>query len=135
MIRISRSHLPVILGLLLVPDALHAQRRDRDGFRYECESYGRRGRERFCENREMGMRPPRGPLQIDGGANGGVNVIGWDRDSVHIIAHVQATADSREEARELAGRVKVIANGATIEAEGPYSTRNRTSNWHVIYEV
>src|SRR6478735_2326688 len=81
-----------ILGLGSMP--LQAQRRGSNWpARCEANVYGRHARAKFCEEREFGMKPGAGMLTIDGGQNGGVDVIGWDKDSIHVVALVEANAD------------------------------------------
>ncbi len=58
-------------------------------------------------------------LIVDGGLNGGVQVVGWRRDIVEVRAKVWANARSVERAQELARDVRVVANGGHLSAEGP----------------
>jgi hypothetical protein len=100
--------------------------RDRDGDR------GTRGR--HCEERAMGWRAGSGELiAVDAGPNGGVSVSGWDRDSVHVIVKISARAGSDEEARDLAGQIRIERDGGELSAEGPAS--RRYASWQVSYEI
>src|SRR5262249_43932122 len=101
--------------------------------RCDANLYGRRARAKFCEEREFGMRPTTGTLSIDGGRNGGVDIVGWDRDSIHVIAHVEVNADSPEEARTVAREIKLVNAGGEIHAEGPGS--GRRIGWAVSFEI
>ena len=109
--------------------------RDRDWLS-ECRSQRHRnndGLERFCELREMGMRPPRGTLVVDARQNGGISVESWDRDSVHVELRIRAEAESEEEAREIARDIRVNLAEPRIRAEGPSSVSRR--RWTVSFAI
>lgn len=94
----------------------------------------RDSRGKHCEERVIGWRAAGGQaLAVDAGPNGGVTVSGWDRDSVHVIVRIQARAGSDEEARELAGRIRVNREAGDLSAEGPDS--RRYASWSVSYEI
>jgi DUF4097 and DUF4098 domain-containing protein YvlB len=98
-----------------------------------CRESGRWNRgENFCEVRESRVAAG-GTLNVDGRPNGGVRVIGWDRNEVRVQARVQARGTSQADARELASQVRVSTSGGAIHAEGPNPERNRW--WSVSYVV
>jgi hypothetical protein len=114
--------------------SLSAQRSNRSFGNDPCQAeFGRGGRTRVCETRISGMRALKGPLTVDGGRNGGVTVTGWDRDSVHVVAIIQATAQTREDAQAMAGQVRVITDGDELRSEGPRFGRN--AGWAVTFEI
>jgi DUF4097 and DUF4098 domain-containing protein YvlB len=129
--RLATLFVAVLAGGIAVP--LPAQFRDTDRERCDANVYGRHARAKFCEEREFGMRPVSGSLTIDGGRNGGVDVVGWDRDSIHVIAHIEVNADSPEEARSMAGEIKLVHSAGDIHAEGPGS--GRRTGWAVSFEI
>ncbi|MGH7481621.1 MAG: DUF4097 family beta strand repeat-containing protein [Longimicrobiales bacterium] len=101
--------------------------------RLDCDDDWSGGdRERFCEVREIPVAAT-GRLDIDGGLNGGVSVVGWDRDQVLVQAKVTAWADDAAEARSIAAAVEIATDGGRIEADGP-RMRDRTS-WGVSYLI
>ncbi len=128
--------------ILTLPGTLLAQRtgrRDRDGDRENwlenCRRGGDRDRDhrgRFCEERTMSWRGG-SEVAVDAGPNGGVSVVGWDRDSVLVTVRVAARADSDDEARQLAGRVRVERRNGVLSADGPES--GRSASWWVSYVV
>lgn len=111
----------VILAALIPPTRASAQRDDAEWLA-QCNHDGYDGwnrRERFCEVRQTRMAAPSGTITVDGLRNGGVSVIGADRDSLIIKTRIQAQARTMAEARDIARQVRTVINGATIQAEGP----------------
>jgi len=90
--------------------------------------------ERFCDVRELGWRARSRNISVNGGTNGGVEVHGWDRDSVHVLAKIQTNARSERAARELAGEIEIDA-GEVLRADGPSRTWGRREGWSVSFEV
>jgi hypothetical protein len=84
-----------------------------------------------CEVRELTV-PAGGDIAVDAAPNGGIEVTGWDRGEVRVLAKVTARAESEAEAQALASQVRIQTNG-TIRAEGP-DTRSRRS-WWVSYRL
>jgi DUF4097 and DUF4098 domain-containing protein YvlB len=127
-------HLFSILSLaLLLASAAGAQTDDRtQRWLRNCNDDSQRDRARFCELREYSLRPT-SELVVNGGDNGGVSFIGWDRDEVKVIAMIQAQADDEADARSLARDVKVGAAGGSVRAEGPRSWGR--NSWSVSYNV
>ena len=86
-----------------------------------------------CEIREQTLAPSGGTIAIDGRQNGGVSVKGWDQNQVLVRARVQTNAPTAEEAKALAGQIRIETSGAKIFASGPDGRRDY--NWNVSYEV
>jgi hypothetical protein len=86
---------------------------------------------RFCEVREEAL--PGGPLTVDAGRNGGIQVEGWDRNEIRIRAVVTANARSESAARELAAGVQVQAGGGKVTATGP--TASGREWWSVSFRI
>lgn len=88
----------------------------------------------FCETRDLSMAAPAssGTLVIDGRANGGITVRGWDGKDVRVRAMVTAWAKSEDEARKRASAISITTNNDKLRAEGPTL---REENWAVSYEV
>lgn len=128
-----RSVAAVALAVLVLPvKPLHAQESD-DEWLANCHEgwgdYGSRGR--HCEIRELGMKSIRGPLTIDPGLNGGVDIVGWDRDSVAITARIQVNARTQDDADDIARQLKVEVAGNTIKVTGGSSPYGRRQHWGV----
>lgn len=125
------------VGLILPASELLAQRTRRhrdDDWIARCRENGDRRREQYCEERTSGWRAAAGQsITVDAGPNGGVLVSGWDRDSVHVVAKLHAQAYSEEDARTLAGRVRIQSEHGNIRAEGPGNRRGES--WSVTYEI
>jgi hypothetical protein len=87
--------------------------------------------DRVCELRRATLPLIQGQLSL-AGKNGGIEVIGEERQDVALEARVIAQDGSREEAESLLREVKIITTG-TIHAEGPesrgFSHRNWSVNW------
>jgi len=128
-----RPWLTLPLVLLLAATAAQAQSDERtQRWLRNCNDDSHRDRARFCEVREYSLRPT-SQLMVDGGDNGGVSFIGWDRDEVKVVAMIQASADNDSEARAMAREVKVSAGGGRVQAEGPRSWGRES--WSVSYNV
>lgn len=88
-------------------------------------------RHRICEVREYTL--PAGPLTVDAGRNGGVQVEASNRANVRIRAIVTAHADSEADARQLAAGVQVQTGSGTVSATGP--TAGRDEGWSVSFRI
>ena len=97
----------------------------------ECRGNGRND-DRLCEVREATLAAG-GRLTVDGGANGGVRVTGWERNEVRVRARVWAGARSEEWAAELLRGVELETSGGTLRARGP--DRERRESWGVSWDV
>jgi DUF4097 and DUF4098 domain-containing protein YvlB len=86
-----------------------------------------------CEIREQTLAPSGGTIAIDGRQNGGVSVKGWDQNQVLVRARVRTGAPTAEEAKSLAGQIRIETSGAKIFASGPESRKDY--HWDVSYEV
>jgi DUF4097 and DUF4098 domain-containing protein YvlB len=142
-----QSVIAATIALSLSAGALHAQRdrrgdRDDDRRRYDDAQWlddcrdrdNDRGRdERFCEVRVSGFRSRGGQIAVDGRVNGGVAVVGWDRDSVSVHARIQTNARSAGDARDIARDIRVDASGPRISSEGPRASSRES--WSVSYVV
>jgi len=90
------------------------------------------GRTRHCEIREIALTAA-GPFQVDSRPNGGVSVRGVDGGRARLWAKVEATAETEEEARALAGQVQIETQG-TIRGAGPERSSQGRS-WSVSYRL
>lgn len=70
------------------------------------------------ELRELNL-PAAGPLNVDGGRNGGIKVRGENRSDVAVRACVQVSAASEDAARSLLSSVKLSSAGSTLSSDGP----------------
>ena len=122
--------LVTLAGLALSPAPRLAAQEDDGRWLSRCEHDNWGDQEQFCEVRRTGFRPSGATLAIDPDQNGGIEVRGWDRDSVAVTSRIRTGASSEEEARALAGRIEVRISGSTIRVEGPSGGRGH--NWGVI---
>jgi hypothetical protein len=101
-----------------------------------CDSdyRGNRDQERFCEVREFTLRAGGGVITVDGGPNGGIDVQGWDRSEIHILAKVQAW-DRRGGEPEVIVRDIVVETGSVIRADGPRMRGSWNPGWSVSYRL
>jgi putative adhesin len=95
-------------------------------------------RPRVCDLQETTIGPV-GMLDIQPGHNGGIEVKGWDQNSVLVRARLEAWAESDAEARALLSQVRVEAGGGQIRAVGPDTYANRpwdqNRQWVVSFEI
>jgi hypothetical protein len=129
-----------VLSLGAAGPAVWAQTGNRDDARWldDCQhgsyrlSHG--GREaRVCELRVERLPRISGSLDVDGRENGGVEIAGWDGDSVVVHAAVEANASTEDAAREVASQVKIVTTGGAIHAEGPDEGHHQS--WFVSYRI
>ena len=121
-----------VLALLVLPAVLRAQESDDEWLANCREGWGDYGsRARHCEIRELGMKASRGPLSVDPGLNGGVEIFGWDKDSIAITARIQVNARTNEDADAIARDLKVEASGGTIRVTGGSGPFGRRQHWGV----
>jgi hypothetical protein len=135
-----RTLLPALLALaataLALPAATHAQERERTAADWldDCrrgEGWGNDD-DRACEVREVTLPSLNGTLRVDGGPNGGVSLIGWDRKEVKIVARISANSRTDGEADRMLKEIRVLTDGS-IRAEGPRSSRGR--GWGVSFDI
>jgi hypothetical protein len=89
--------------------------------------------DRVCELRHATLPLQNGQVSVTG-KNGGIELIGEDRQDILLEARVITQAPSREEARSLAGQVTVVTSG-TIHAEGPQSWGPSRRSWYVNFRL
>lgn len=92
-------------------------------------------RARHCEIRELGMKPAKGALTVDPGMNGGVEIEGWNRDSIAITARIQVSARTEDDAEEIARGIKIEAAGGQIRVSGGPGYSGRHQSWGVMFIV
>lgn len=128
----TRSLAALACALLVVPAVLRAQESDDEWLANCREGWGDWGsRTRHCEIRELGMKASRGPLHVDPGLNGGVEIIGWNKDSIAISARIQVNARTMDDADDTARQLKIEASGGTIKVSGGSSPFGRRQHWGV----
>jgi hypothetical protein len=119
-------------GVALAPGAAVAQRVLEDD--PWCDrSWGDRDADRYCEVREFTLPTDRGVIAVDGRANGGITVEGWNRDEISVRAKVQSWSRWDDDARGLASEIDILLDGRTIRASGPRTRRRE--GWSVSYEL
>jgi hypothetical protein len=79
-----------------------------------------------CEVREATWDAAGAPLAVDAAPNGGISVVGWDKNEVRLLVKVVASGTSREEARARAAAVRIATDG-TIRAVTGNDSRSWTS--------
>jgi hypothetical protein len=130
--------LSAAIALLLSPTLLAAQDRESDAEWLErCRQNGYSSddyRARACEVRNVPVRLSGRSISVDGERNGGIRVFGWDGDSVRVTARMQAEGRSDADARDRLSRVRIVADGRGVRAEGP-SMDGDHGGWSVSYYV
>lgn len=119
----------LIVAVSLIPTGkAMAQRDDSDWLddcRRDSDRYGRR--EAYCEIQQTGAKNPGSSITMDGLRNGGVTVVGWDRDSMAIRTRIRVNARSESEGREIAKQVRTYIRGGDVYVEGP--RMDDDNNW------
>ena len=77
------------------------------------------GRVGYAEVRQLSYPRAGRLVAIDGGDNGGMTVMGWDRDSVRILYRVTTRARTEERARALAAEIRLDLASGWLQPDGP----------------
>jgi hypothetical protein len=103
-----------------------------DRFMRDCDDFGRRDSERFCEVRDVTVAAGQ-RVYVDARENGSVRFFGSDRRDVLVRALIQSYAETRADAEALAKDVRIQTGGDRVYADGPDNRRRQ--GWYVSYEV
>jgi len=127
----------VVIAALIPPGKAMAQRSDADWLD-DCRNdggdrYGRR--EVACDVKTTGVRSPSQNITMEGLRNGGVDVTGWDRDSMVIRTRIRVTARSESEAREIASQIRTVIRGGDVIVEGPRNSDDAQWNASLVAMV
>jgi len=125
----------VVMGCILVAGAAsgaEAQRRDRDDWSLSCRDRGNDWGESYCTIEERTLSG-RGTIRVDAAPNGGVTVVGWDRNEIQLRARISANAHSEDRAEEIGKDVRVRISGLEVSSDGPRT--DRRESWSVSYEL
>jgi hypothetical protein len=77
-----------------------------------CDDHGwGSSSERHCEVREATWAATGQPITVDSQPNGGIEVVGWDRNEVRLRVKVVADAATRSEAKSRAAAVRIETEG------------------------
>jgi hypothetical protein len=87
-----------------------------------------------CEVRALSVRRDVKSLSVDGSDFGGVSVVAWDRDSIHVSARIQTMSRTQSDAERLLKDVHVDATGGTIRATGPGGDESQP-RWIVSFDI
>jgi DUF4097 and DUF4098 domain-containing protein YvlB len=90
-------------------------------------------RDTYCEVREITIPGGRDVIRVDGGANGGITVEGWDRDEIRIRVKIKGWARDEDDAEMIVDMIDVETDGRVIHAEGP--KQKRKTGWSVSYRI
>ena len=96
------------------------------------------GKEKACELRRTTLPLVNGQITVSG-KNGGIEVIGEDRQNIELEARVVTQESSTERAQSLLKEIKILTDGS-IRAEGPSSSGSffglfGNSNWYVNFRL
>lgn len=96
---------------------------DDRGWIQPCQDDWNDDRQPYCEVREFPYSPGALPIAIHGGQNGGMTVMGWDREQVRIVYRVKARARTLERSKELAKQIGLRASKGWVRPTGPVPGR------------
>ncbi|MEO8564600.1 MAG: DUF4097 family beta strand repeat-containing protein [bacterium] len=88
-----------------------------------------------CEVRNVPLKLSGRSIAVDGRQNGGVRVVGWSGDSVRVTARLQAQGRTDAGAKALLARVRVVADGRSVRADGPSMEEHDHAGWAVSFVV
>ncbi len=117
-----RKLLAITLLMLLAAPAM-AQDRVLDNDDWCDKDNWNNNLEKYCEVREYDLKT-RDRVNVDGGQNGGISIIGWDKNEILVRAKVSGHARTERQARELVDEVDVSLR-RTIEPDVP----QKMSRW------
>jgi len=120
---ISLPKFVFVCGLTLLAISLHAQSfttascNGEEGNSHNSSFFG--GKEKVCELRRATVPLVNGQIIVSA-KNGGIEVIGEDRQNVALEARVVVQVSSAEQAQSLLKEIKILTDGS-IRADGPSS--------------
>jgi len=130
-----RPHTLIAYAALCVAATLQAQsvaphpcNDNSDGHSFMTHFFGG---DQICEVRSSTFPLAGGHLNVRG-QNGGIDVIGEDRQDIALEVSLTARAGSQSEAASILHEIN-IETGATVEAHGPKTFGNR--NWSASYKL
>jgi DUF4097 and DUF4098 domain-containing protein YvlB len=134
--------LATALGLTLLGASLHAQSfttapcNGDQGNTNNNSFFG--GKEKACELRRATLPLINGRINVSG-KNGGIEVIGEDRQNIELEARIVTQESSKQRAESALKEIKILTDGA-IRAEGPSSSGSffglfGNSNWYVNFRL
>lgn len=88
----------------------------------------------FCEVREDTFTSG-GFLDVDTGGNGGITIRGGTGNVIRMRARVSASADSEDDARDLASQTRIESGGGRIRLDAPRTRRNENVSVNFEFEV
>lgn len=99
------------------------------GWCQSCRKDWNDGRVSHCDVREFSYPRSTKPLAINGGENGGMTVMGSDRDDVRILYRVMGRARTEERARALTTQIQLELKDGWLRSHGPEPSRDEW--WYV----
>jgi len=103
------------------------------GWDQPCKDDWNDGRDVYCVVKEFPYTADAKPIAIDGGENGGIEVMGWDKSTVRVLYRVKARARGEDRAREIAEAIEVTRTGGKVRPEGPET--NSREWWSAEFKV
>ena len=123
----------MLLGFAVVAFATSARAQKSNKGSMQCRDTNGDGRLiSHCEIKEQTL-PASGLISVDGNANGGVSIKGWERHEILVRAKIETRAPTQAEADQLAQQVRIETAALNIRAEGPESRNDY--QWYVSYEI
>lgn len=126
----------LVAGLSILGNVATLRAQDQEDIRWRdhCRDHSEWSSEvRYCEVRVERLARGAGPLAVDAGENGGVEVAGDSASGIVVHELVEVEASSDGEARATANAIHVVTTDNDIHAEGP-AMRHRLS-WAVSYRI
>ena len=118
-------------AITLLPQMGAAQTSD-DEWLENCRERDRNRLVAFCEVRVQRL-PATGTVDVDARPNGGIQVVGWDRNEIEVHARIQARSRSERDAEALAAEIEILTDGDRIRSDGP--GHDRDENWYASFVV
>ena len=133
----KRCFIALAVAMLAIPTTVLRAQESNEEWLDDCrDGHGDwESRARHCEIRELGMKPSKGALSVDPGMNGGVEIEGWNRDSIAIVARVHVMARTQDDADEIARGIKIEAASGQIRVTAGPGYTGRHQSWGVMFIV
>jgi hypothetical protein len=124
--------LPLLLAIPLHAQSFTTGRCDGDeGNTRNTSFFG--NKEKVCELRRTTLPLVNGQLSVSD-KNGGIEVIGEDRQNIELEARVVAQDSSSERAKSLLKEIRILTDG-TIRADGPTFSGWFGNSWYVNFRL
>lgn len=76
-------------------------------------------RERVCDERTYTINEKWASIAVDAFPNGGIDIQGWDKNHIQVVAHISAWDRDKSGAQALLDEITIVTSDGLIKTDGP----------------